>query len=357
MGQEFLISGLIAFVLTVVLLWMLVPVAHHIDLVDHPGRHKTHRHPTPLVGGIGMFSAFAFSVLTIEISLTPYRMLFAGSLLLVIVGAIDDLHELSTAHRFIAQIAAALLMTLGGGVVLGDLGDLILPNQLLSLGYFAIPITVFATVGVINALNMADGLDGLAASLVLITITAFGIITWSGGDLRDMIIPGLLAATILALLLFNLRINRRALVFMGDAGSLFLGFVLAWFLVAFSQGEERLIAPVTALWFFALPLIDTISMIGRRMLLGRSPFLADREHFHHMLLAAGFSPKQTLLLMISIASATAGIGLVGHFLRVPEHWMFLGFMSLFALHFRILMRAWGRKRFWGRPLSFEGTSD
>jgi len=107
-------GGLLAFVSTVLLLRLLVPVAHHINLVDHPGGRKTHHHPTPLVSGIAMFTAFAFSILMLDIPLSSYRMLFAGSLLLVVVGAIDDLHELSTLLCFGAQIAASLLMTLEG---------------------------------------------------------------------------------------------------------------------------------------------------------------------------------------------------------------------------------------------------
>jgi|GEM_PF-1457853 len=114
MNWELFAGGLLAFVLAALLLWVLEPVAHRIGLIDHPGDRKIHHHPTPLVGGIAMFVAFAFSILMLDISLSDYRMLFAGSLLLVVVGVIDDLHELSASHRFIAQIAAGLLMTLGG---------------------------------------------------------------------------------------------------------------------------------------------------------------------------------------------------------------------------------------------------
>ncbi len=137
---------------------------------------------------------------------------------------------------------------------------------------------------------------------------------------------------------------------MGDAGSMFLGFVLAWFLIQLSQGENRLLAPVTALWILALPLIDTVSMMVRRIRLGRSPFLADREHLHHILMAAGFTPKQTLVLMVLVAFTATGIGLVGHLVGAPEHWMFLGFIALFTLHHWAVMRAWRLKRFLRRPL-------
>jgi len=338
MSQGFLASGLFAFALTAILIRILASAAHRVGWIDHPGGHKTHHHPTPLVGGVAMFAAFAFSVLMLDIPLFSYRMLFAGSLLLVLVGAIDDLHDLSTPCRFIAQIVAGLLMILGGGVVLVDFGHLIGSGDLLSLGYLAVPLTVFSIVGVVNALNMMDGLNGLAASLVLITVIGLGVIAWSGGNTRDIGMLWLLGAALLAFLMFNVRFNRHALVFMGDAGSLSLGFILAWFLVALSQGEQRLLAPVTALWLFALPLIDAVSTMVRRILLGRSPFLADQEHLHHILLAADFSPKQVLILMLLIALAAACVGLAGHFLGVPEHWMFLGFICLFALHFQIMMR-------------------
>lgn len=349
-NQDLLLSVIIAFASGVVLLWILVPVARHIGLVDHPSGHKTHILPTPLVGGIAMFIAFALAVLSFDVSLSSYRLLFAGALILVFVGVLDDFRELSPAQRFGAQIVTGLLMTLGAGIELQDLGYLISSDWVLSLGILATPVTLFATVGVINAVNMSDGVDGLAGSLVLVSVGALVAVTWRGGAFEAMGILILLAAVVLAFLLFNLRLDGRALVFMGDAGSMFLGFVLAWFLIRFSQGEEALLAPVTALWFLAIPLIDTVSMMLRRVLLGRSPFLADREHFHHMLLAAGFTARQTLALMFLIALFAAGVGLLGEHLGVAEHWMFLGFVGLFALHFWAISRGWRVKRFLNRRL-------
>lgn len=350
MDEHLLIVGLAAFSTAAVLLWILGPAARHIGLVDRPGGRKVHPQPTPLIGGVAMALAFAFSVTWLPGPLSEYRLLFAGSVLLVTLGVLDDLHELSPQARLWAQIAASLIMTLGAGVVLRDLGQLVGPGPVLTLGIFAVPLTVFATVGVINAVNMSDGIDGLAASLLLLAVLSLGVISWVGGNLASLGILVLLAGVLLAFLTFNLRLNGNALVYMGDAGSMFLGFVLAWLLVKFSQGPERLLAPVTALWIFALPLIDTVSMMLRRALLGRSPFLADREHFHHILLAAGYSPKQTLGLMVLVAATAAGVGLAGHFLDIAEHWMFYGFVALFAAHFRLVMKAWRVKRFLNRPL-------
>ena len=184
MTHDLIFSGLVAFAVCALLLWILEPVSHRIGLIDNPGGRKAHRRPTPLIGGIAMFIAFSLAVLSLDVPLSGYRLLFAGALILVVVGVLDDLHELSATHRFVAQITAGLLMAAGAAVQLQDFGQLIWPGHILALGILAVPVTVFATVGVINAVNMADGLDGLAASLVLITISALGIIAWSADELR-----------------------------------------------------------------------------------------------------------------------------------------------------------------------------
>lgn len=350
MDKNLLVTGLTAFATTSILLWLLEPVARHIGLVDRPGGRKTHSNPTPLIGGIAMSLGFAFSILWLDVPLSEYRLLFGGALVLLVVGVLDDLHELSARMRFGAQIVAGLIMTLGAHVILHDFGYLLWPEHLVSLGIVSIPLTVFAAVGVINAVNMSDGVDGLAASMVLVAVCALGLLAWSDGHTAGVAVLILLAGVLVAFLTFNLRLHGPALAFMGDAGSMFLGFVLTWFLVQFSQGSDRLLAPVTALWVFALPLIDTVSMMLRRVLRRRSPFLADREHFHHILLAAGLGPKQTLSVMILLATAAASAGLAGHLLGIAERWMFLGFVGLFLLHFSIVMNAWKVKRFLKHPL-------
>jgi UDP-N-acetylmuramyl pentapeptide phosphotransferase/UDP-N-acetylglucosamine-1-phosphate transferase len=165
------------------------------------------------------------------------------------------------------------------------------------------------------------------------------IVTWNTDFTQILKLLWLLIAVTIAFLTFNLRILRRkqAQVFMGDAGSMFLGFILAWFMVNLSQGEQRVITPVTALWIFALPLIDTVSIMLRRILKKTSPFDADHGHLHHLLLYAGFSVSQTLAIIVSSAIILAIIGLNGLYLQVSETAMFYGFLSLFALHFVITM--------------------
>lgn len=345
MNESIAFSGTVAFAASWVLLRVLAGPADQIGLVDHPKGRKLHQNPTPLSGGIAIFFAFFLAVLTLHNTpFAPHRMFFAGATILVLVGVLDDLRELTPSQRFGAHVLAAVLMIASGDAVLEDLGHLLSPEWILSLGILAIPVTVFATVGLINAMNLSDGLDGLAASLVLITLTALGILAWLGDAFLTVAILLLLALALLPFLGLNLRRRGRALVFMGDGGSTFLGFVLAWFLIQASQGGDRLMAPVTALWIFAVPLIDTVAIMCRRLLLGRSPFQADREHFHHLLLAAGFNEKQALALIVVLAIAAACFGLAGELLGITERWMFVAFLSLFGLHFWIMMHAWRTKR-------------
>lgn len=340
-------SSLIAFGMTAILLCLFRPLAVRVGLVDSPDVRKHHDGEVPLVGGVAMFAGFLFGVLSLDAPLSHWRPLFAGGALLVIVGVLDDFRELSTRMRFAAQILAALLMVLWGGVEIKDLGTLGWWGGVVGLGTFTVPLTVFAAVGVINAVNMSDGTDGLAGGLVLVALLCLLGVALATGRSPDSKVLMLLAAAVAAFLAFNVRaLGRRcAWVFMGDAGSMFLGLALAWFFIELSQGPERAIAPVTALWILALPLFDTVAIMVRRALHGRSPFAADRQHLHHMLLRLGFSVDQVVWLMCLVSAMFACIGLLAEHYHVPEALMFYLFLGLFALYFWSTMRAWRVMRF------------
>jgi UDP-GlcNAc:undecaprenyl-phosphate GlcNAc-1-phosphate transferase len=269
------------------------------------------------------------------------RALCFGALYLGAVGVLDDRFALSAGIRLAAQIVAALLMVYGGGICLENLGHFA-PGQLLALGDWAVPVTVFATVGVINALNMADGLDGLAGTLSLIPVLAMAALASMTGLAAETETLIMLAASMMAFLCLNLRRPRRkrASVFMGDAGSTFLGFAVAWFCIDLSQGAEPALAPVTALWLCALPVCDTVRLMVRRIRDGRSPFAADREHLHHVLQRAGYTVNQTVFAMGGLAAALAGIGVGAQALGVPDWVMLYAFLLLSGLHY------WGVPRLW-----------
>jgi UDP-GlcNAc:undecaprenyl-phosphate GlcNAc-1-phosphate transferase len=339
----YLSSFLIAFSITVNLLFVLQHLAQKIGLVDKPNHRKHHSNEVPLIGGIAMFCGFILAVLLLEQPLSGLRSLFAGTFILMIVGVLDDFRELTPRARFIAEILAALLISVGGGVLLRNFGAIGFNMEDVTLrGIVALPLTIVAIVGVINALNMSDGIDGLAGGLTFITLSALAWITWMEGLHQQLWLLILLIAVVIAFLSFNLRFPGRpqALVFMGDAGTMFLGFILAWFMINLSQGSQRAMTPVTALWIFALPLLDTLTIMLRRILNGYSPFAADRKHLHHLLLNNGFSVPQTLSIILGLAAGLAFLGLLGLYVGIAEATMFRGFLILFAIYLISMMVAW-----------------
>lgn len=328
-------SFIIAFSITAILLFELKPLALRIGLVDQPdNERKHHKGKIPMIGGIAMFCGFMLALLTLDQPLTGLRSLIGGAGILIIVGILDDFHDLSTKIRFIAQIFVGFMMSINGGVILNDLGAIGFSAATIELGYLALPVTILAVIMAINAVNMVDGIDGLAGGLSLITLSALSFISWTAGLEQALSILLLLIGTVLAFLRFNLRYLKqiRAKIFMGDAGSMFLGFLIVWFLISLSQGEQRAMTPVTVLWIFALPLLDTGTITIRRLLQGKSPFAADREHLHHLLLDAGFTVTNTLLIMLGLATSFALIGIISLYLGIQESIMFWTFMGIFTIY-------------------------
>jgi len=339
----------LGFLLTALMLFLLRPVAMRIDLIDQPGERKVHSEGVPLVGGLAMFCGFALAALTLDQPFTPYRSFFAAVAILMIVGVLDDMRELSSRARFAAQIVAAAMMAWWGGIALDDLGGLGGEESIVELGRWAVPFTIFATVGVINALNMSDGMDGLAGGLSLVALLGLAYIAHDAGlhDRRDLLL--LLVACVVAFLVFNVRApgRRQALVFMGDAGSMFLGFAITWFFIDMSQGPVRVMTPVTALWLLLIPLFDTVWLLIRRPLTGRLPTAADAEHVHHVLQMIGIGVSRTFGLLILLATGFAVVGIAALKLGIPQNVMFWIFLVLFAAYCTTMAMAWSRMRLFG----------
>jgi UDP-GlcNAc:undecaprenyl-phosphate GlcNAc-1-phosphate transferase len=342
----------LAFVVCCVLLHLLRPAALRVGLVDEPSDRKSHAGSVPLIGGVAMFCGFALAALTLDMGLMAYRSFFAASAILVVVGLLDDMHELSSRALFGAQIVAAGLMALWGWVTLQDLGALGADGALFTLGRWEIVFTVFATVGVINALNMSDGVDGLAGGLSLIALLGLAWVAGGAGFASDHTLLILLAVVVSGFLLFNLRLpwRNRALVFMGDAGSMFLGFAITWFFISLSQGEGRAMAPVAALWLLMIPLFDTVWLILWRFSQGRSPTSSDIGHLHHVLQMTGMGAATSVWLMLAIAALGAAAGLVALEHGVAESTMFYLFLGLFAAYCVFMTVSWQRRRLLWWPI-------
>jgi UDP-GlcNAc:undecaprenyl-phosphate/decaprenyl-phosphate GlcNAc-1-phosphate transferase len=316
--------------------------APQLGVVDVPGGRKHHHGDIPLVGGLAMFGGLSVAALFAVMSgnfLGQHMAFFAAISLLVLTGFVDDRSGLSPRLRFVLQAIATLIMVYGADIRLDNFGDLFGFGDV-TTGVLAAPITVFAVLGVINAMNMIDGVDGLAGGVALIALLVFAAFAAAAGMLdQTLLLP--LACVIVGFMLFNLRTPWRshASVFMGDAGSVLLGFALAWYAVDLAQARD-VITPITAVWILGIPLMDTTSLMVRRVIKGRSPFSADREHLHHIIQRAGFTPGQTVWIVYALTLPLAAIGVAGWWAGLPEYVMFYAFISLSVLYLYGMLHAW-----------------
>ena len=333
---------LAAFLVSVFSIYIAKPIAVRIGLVDKPGGRKTHDAHVPLVGGLAIFLSVGLAwFIAPRLGLSTINSVFAAAGgLLFFVGLIDDHRQLSVKLRFGAQIVAAGLL-IYSNVVIVDAGYLF-GDEPFALGWFAIPLTVFATVGAINALNMIDGMDGLAGSVSLVSFALLTVVAFMGSNLLQILILLCVLGGLLGFLVFNMPWpgRLRAHIFMGDAGSTLLGLLLAFSLIVLSQGESRAMAPVTALWIFAVPLLDTLGVMLRRVWLGRSPFAADRGHIHHLLLDAGFRVRHAVLLIAAFQGVCGVVGLALDVGGAPELVSLLLFVALFSVYAFLISRPW-----------------
>lgn len=332
------LAGVLGFALTFGMIRFLLPRAERYGLIDHPGGgRKHHSDKTPTVGGLAITAGLTLTALLTGFTAQLHPAFWVAFFMVVLIGAFDDRFDLGPYIKFAAQIAAALLMIYWGGLMLHTLGDLV-STEPLTLGRFAVPLTVFAVIGVVNAVNFCDGADGLAGGLVFIAVFWIAMMSAASAHATTLALSLGLLGCIAAFLVFNLRSpwRSRAAVFLGDAGSLSLGFVLAWLTVDAAREGAQLFAPVTAIWLVAIPISDTIVCMSRRLLRGQSPFRADRTHLHHILIDLGMPVARAVALIQVLAFVLAGAGVAGWALRVPEHVMFYAAMAVFAAYIALV---------------------
>lgn len=347
------VAVLICVFLSAALCAALIPFALRVGLVDHPGARKVHETTTPLAGGLALWVVFGLAVVYLGAESRFLQGLAIGGTLLFLTGLVDDLRELPAAPRFLAQIAACLLMVYFADVRLVDFGALFW-NKPLELGWLSTAITVFAAMGVINAFNLIDGLDGLAGMIFIVAAAGMALLAADSSHLQVFQLLGLMLAAVLGFMAWNARLpwNRRGRLFLGDSGSLLLGFVLAWSFIALGNDQARFggraFMPMTAVWLIALPLLDTSTLIWKRWREGHSAFRADRHHLQHAFLTAGFTVGQTWLAMTFMALAMATVGLAFEFVQAPDYASFWTFIAVALVYYHYMRRSWTRQRFLGR---------
>lgn len=345
--QHNLLRFLAVFLLAIVAIKLWKPVGTRLNLLDQPDARKQHAGAVPLVGGIAVYTVILLVNLLLgrqSVELHCY-LLAAGAL--VITGALDDRYNISAKIRLLVEFGAAMVMIYGAGVYVGNLGNLFGMGDINLPMAVAVPFTLVAIAGYINALNMADGLDGMAASLSIMTVLSLAILV--DGHHQVFLRPYIsLAAALLAFLVYNLQmVSRLRKVFLGDAGSMFLGFTFAWLVIRLSQGSpdmEAQFTPVTALFILGIPLVDMLATITRRIKKRQNPLKPDRTHVHHILLDAGFTPRQTLAIIVVVGALFHAIGIAMDFAGAPEVVQLLAFVLVSTLYYQAVIHAFWLSR-------------
>ncbi|MDW7646353.1 MAG: MraY family glycosyltransferase [Desulfuromonadales bacterium] len=290
---------------------IMVPVLRRWALekgqVDEPDQRKVHTVAIPRIGGIAIFMSFLFSHL-VYVDIDPQvRGVLAGGVVIFFTGLIDDLHGLTPRRKFFGEIAGVAIAIAISDLYIHQLGDLFGFGNIVLPAWVGIPFTVFALVGVINAINLIDGLDGLAGGISAIALVVFSVLAYRDGNVSALLICSSMLGALLGFLKFNFYPAR---IFMGDAGSLTLGFVLAFMAVFITQGESSTTSPVVPALVLGLPILDTLWVMGRRLLLRQSPFSPDKTHLHHKFLSLGLDHRFTVLLIYGISLFWATVAMI-----------------------------------------------
>ena len=322
-------------------LWVSI-LFKRLGIIDKPdGIRKFHKGEIPLSGGFSFFLSYLFflfiiypgSIVEGTIGASEIRQFFLISPIILFLGLWDDVKPLPTSVRLIVQIFASWLVIIITDVYVLDLGDL-LGFGSLYLGEAGIPLTIFMVVGVCNAFNMIDGMDGLVGITFLVLCLAISLISYINNVQGILFFTPIIA---LVFLLFNLGLlGKNQKIFLGDSGSTWIGFSTAWTLIILSQGETKLFQPVTALWFIMLPLIDALSTFLSRILNRKSMFVADRTHIHHMLIDTGLKKEVVLLLFLLISLLSSGFGIFANFNSIPESKQFYGFLTIWFFYYLLI---------------------
>ncbi|MDO6764787.1 UDP-N-acetylglucosamine--undecaprenyl-phosphate N-acetylglucosaminephosphotransferase [Agarivorans sp. 1_MG-2023] len=341
--STFILSLLVAFLGTYSAIKVLKPIAIKHELVDKPNERKLHVGSIPLIGGLAVYVGFVLSLLVIaqgyDISF-KYFLLASGGILLV--GMLDDKYDLSVRFRMFCQIVAASVMMFASGDRIENLGNLLVMGDI-HLGWAAVPFTYLAIMGAINAYNMVDGIDGLVGGVTFTSMLSLSLLFILEGFVLESWIALCLVVALIPYLIFNLaRADnpKRSKIFMGDAGSMFVGLSVVWLLAIGSQGEAPAFKPVTALWVIAIPLMDMAGVMIRRKRKGQSPFKPDRDHLHHIFMRAGFTSRQTLICITLLSFSISMLGVLLNCMGAPD-WLSFGlFLVVFAGYLIALKHVW-----------------
>ncbi len=303
----------IAFFVTFISLPSIYRVANLKNLFDIPDERKIHRGAVPRLGGVGIFAGILFtSLITVDFTAKANLAgVLAAIVVIFFVGLKDDILVIAPLTKILGQLTAAFVIVFFGKLEFTDLHGFFGIHHIPR--YFGVPLTVFTILVIINALNLIDGIDGLASSLAIVEAGAFGVWFYLVGDYEFAILSAVLIGALLAFLPFNF--SKRRKMFMGDSGSLIAGLILSVLVIEFNEknlqiaGQKYFILPAPSVSFGVLivPLFDVMRVMYIRFLTKKGIFHPDQNHIHHTLLKLGFSHKQIVLVLVMINLAFIGL--------------------------------------------------
>ena len=343
MNEKTLLFVLLAFVVAMVVSYLstrpVMALAHKIGAVDVPkDDRRMHDHPIPRIGGLAIFLGFLVSYLIFGTLDPETRAILMGAVILICLGVVDDIVALSAKIKLVVQIIAAAIPACCGvsieflNIPIGG------PDNYLHFGALSIPVTIIWIVGIANAVNLIDGLDGLAVGISSIASMVMLAIALLRSEAYVAVAMAALLGACLGFLPFNFNPAR---IFMGDTGALFLGYILATMSI---QGLFKFYAIVSfavPFLMLGLPIFDTAFAIIRRVAHGQSPFHADRGHVHHRLIDMGFDQKQAVTILYAISAV---LGLLAVLLATSgeSKIIFLALAAIICFYITVNVRRMGR---------------
>ncbi len=307
-----ILSAIVAALVVIVATPLAMRLARAAGALDHPSDRRIHREPTPRLGGLALLAGFLVPVLFYLPEDSGARALVVGAVLITTLGAIDDIWGLSPALKLAGQAACAAIPVAAGVTIdhitlpLLGVGD---------LGVAQYPLTVLWFVALVNMINFTDGMDGLASGITGLGATTFAILAASLGRADPAIMAAALAGACAAFLIYNFHPAR---VFMGDAGSMLLGFVIAGVAVSGVMKSAAAIAVVAPLIILAIPILDTSFVILKRLKYGLPVYNADRSHFHHRFFTIGWSQRKTVLALYAWCALMGGAAITLRFVSYRD---------------------------------------
>ena len=323
--QSFMIlfpTLMLSLLITISMIPLLKMAASHLHAVDLPNPRKVHTTPMPKVGGIAMALGTVVPILLWSPGNPFVHSLLIGSCILVVFGFLDDVRDMGYEAKLVGQLLAALVVVIYGGLRIGHFGDL-LPGVTQLPVWVSCPLTVLAVTGVTNAINLSDGLDGLAGGMTMLIFICLAFVAYQ----NDMVGIALLSMAVIGAIFGFLRFNTHpAVIFMGDAGSQLLGFLAVTLSLYLSQTSDP-ISCTFPLLLLGFPILDTLTVMTERIYKRVSPFKADKNHFHHKLMRLGLRHAEAVVVIYGIQF---GLVLSAFFLRFHSEWLLLAIYVLFC---------------------------